>query len=42
MGKRFEKEEEDYKDYTALFFCVRGCWLPPGVKIPECGRWPDG
>ena len=42
MGKRFEKEEEDYNDYTAPFFCVRGCWLPPGVKIPECGRWPDG
>lgn len=42
MGSRFEKEERDYEDYTAPYFCVRGCWLPPGVKIPECGRWPQG
>jgi hypothetical protein len=42
MGKRFEKEEDYYDDYTTPFFCVRGCWLPPGVEIPECGRWPDG
>jgi hypothetical protein len=41
MGKRFGKEEKDYEEYTAPFFCVRGCWLPPGVEIPECGRWPD-
>ena len=42
MGKRFEKEEEDYEDYTAPFFCVGGCRLPPGIKILECGRSPDG
>ena len=42
MGKRFKKEEKEYEDYTASFFCVKVCWLPPGVEIPECGRWPDG
>ncbi|KIM93136.1 hypothetical protein OIDMADRAFT_61922 [Oidiodendron maius Zn] len=42
MEKRFKKEERNYEDYTVPFFCVRGCWLPPGIKIPECGRWPDG
>jgi hypothetical protein len=41
MKKRFEREEEDYKDYTALALCVMGCWLLSGVEIPEYGRWPD-
>ena len=41
MKKRFEREEEDYKDYTALAVCVMGCWLPPGVEVSECGRRPD-
>ena len=26
MEKRFEKEEEDYEDYTSPFFCVRAVW----------------
>jgi hypothetical protein len=33
MAKRFEREEKDYKDYTAPALCVMGCWLPPGVEI---------
>jgi hypothetical protein len=41
MKERFEREEKDYKDYITLALCVMGCWLPPGVEIPECGRWPD-
>ena len=41
MIKRFQREQDDYKDYNAPLINVRGCWLPPGVEIPECGRWPD-
>jgi hypothetical protein len=41
MEKRFKREEEDYKDYTAPSICVMGCWLPLGVDIPEYRRWPD-
>jgi hypothetical protein len=41
MEKHFKREEEDYEDYITLALCVMGCWLPPGVEIPECGRWPD-
>jgi hypothetical protein len=41
MEKRFKREEEDYKDYIAPSICIMGYWLPPGVDIPECGRWPD-
>jgi hypothetical protein len=41
MIHRFETEAQHYDDYNAPFICVRGCWLPPGVKVPECGRWPD-
>lgn len=42
MEKRFKQEEEDYKGYSAPLIHVMGCWLPSGVEIPECGRWPDG
>jgi hypothetical protein len=41
MMERFEAEGRDYKKYKAPFISVRGCWLPPGVKVRECGRWPD-
>ena len=42
MMGHFKREEDDYNDYIAPFISVRGCWLPPGVEVPECGRWPDG
>jgi hypothetical protein len=41
MMEYFKKEENDYEDYTTLFVNMRGCWPPPGVEVPECGRWPD-
>lgn len=41
MKRRFEREEEDYKQYTTPALYIMGCWLPPGIEIPECGRWPD-
>jgi hypothetical protein len=42
MILRFEKEQRDYKEYKAPFISVRGCWLPPGVEVLECGCWPAG
>lgn len=41
IKKRFEREEQDYKDYTAPDIRIMGCWLPPGVNIPLCGRYPQ-
>ena len=42
MEKRFNREEEDYEGYVAPIFMVMGCSLPPGLKIPSCGRLPHG
>jgi hypothetical protein len=36
--ERLKREKNDYKDYNAPFISVRGCWLPPGAEVPECGR----
>lgn len=41
MTEHFKREEDDYEDYIAPFISVRGCWPPPGVEVPECGRWPN-
>jgi hypothetical protein len=35
---RFTKEEKNYQNYVAPNIVVLGCALPPGVKIPACGR----
>lgn len=40
IGKRLNREEQDYKQYTALVLRIMGCRFPPGVNIPVCGRYP--
>jgi hypothetical protein len=42
MEKRFKREEEDYEGYVAPLVMVMECSLPPGLKIPSCGRLPHG
>ncbi|KFZ23742.1 hypothetical protein V502_01778 [Pseudogymnoascus sp. VKM F-4520 (FW-2644)] len=41
IKKRFEREEQDYKKYTAPVLRVMGCRLAPGVNIPVCGSYPQ-
>jgi hypothetical protein len=38
LQDRFKREEKSYLDYVAPNIVVLGCSLPPGVKIPACGR----
>jgi hypothetical protein len=38
LQDRFKREEKNYPDYVAPNIVVLGCSLPPGVKIPACGR----
>jgi hypothetical protein len=40
--RRFKREEEDYEGYVAPLVMPMGCSLPPGLKIPSCGRLPHG